>query len=234
MKKNILFLAILMFASGIASAQKKSGIINFSFRGKDQQANYSASSGSPEMPPLYFIYDRSTKMDTSLTSDIILRHTEKMLGEFLGYPLTPVDTKTRPSGIEQMDGAFWVMESITEKNAFNKLGYDEVIKVDARIYSGGSRNGKQEPVIEVSVKVIDKDGKTTFKNNEKIRLKGELIPQSELVMKDDGGGATITFGKGIKLTTGDGGADNSSKIGLPGAKIYDWYQQCLSNVLIKK
>jgi hypothetical protein len=102
------------------------------------------------------------------------------------------------------------------------------------IYSTGSKNRNHTPGMEVSVKVINKEGKTTFKNSEKLKFKEESISENSLVLKNNSGG--ISLREGINLIKGGNvnvGEDNS-KIGVNGTKLFDWYQQCLGDVLIEK
>ncbi|MDZ4668614.1 MAG: hypothetical protein SGJ00_12130 [bacterium] len=235
MKTKIYLLAVILLGSITSYSQKKSGIISFSFNGKYSQDNFASGDTKVELPSLYFVYDNSTRIDTVRTSDEILHYTQQVLAKFLGYPLIAVDENRLGSVPDQLEGGLWVMESISEKKAFQQLGYDEAIRIQARIYSTGSKNRTYTPGIEVSVKVINKEGKTTFKNSEKLKFKEEGVPESSLVLKSNSGGLSLR--DGINLIKGGGSAnigDDNSKIGVNGARLFDWYQQCLSDVLIEK
>lgn len=220
-------------AAFTAFAQKKPGIISFSINGKDRMSSGLGSSDGGETTDLYFIGDNSTRLfDTLLTSDAIVRYTEAALKDFLGYELIPVNLKRTAAVPDQMNGSLWVMETITEKNAFNKLGYEEAIVVNARIYSNGKTGKGYKPVIEITIKVIDKSGKTTLKKSEKLKLDEKV--EANLVEYSDGGNVgMVDMINAIKNKDKQKAGSEGSQ-GVPSVKLFDWYKQCFSNLLIAK
>lgn len=234
MKLKLILMVAAFAAVYTVSAQKKSGIISFSIIGKDRMASGMGSSGGGESTELYFIGDNSTRLNANeLTSDAIVKYTENALKEFLGYELIPVDLAKRPSiAPDQMNGSMMVMETITEKNAFSKLGYDEGIVISARIYSNGKNGKGYKPVIEISMKVIDKSGKTVMKKTEKLKLANEMV-EAKLVEYSEG---SVGMGDMIKAIRGSGKekAGSEGAQGVPSAKLLDWYKQCFSNLVIAK
>jgi hypothetical protein len=232
MKLRLIMMIAAFTAALGASAQKKSGIISFSINGKDRMSSGMGGSGMDDATELYFIGDNSTRLaDNQLTSDAIVRHTEAALKDFLGYELVPVELKRPASVPDQMNGSLWVMETITEKAAFSKLGYDEAIVIHARIYSSGKSGKGYKPVIEITMKVIDKNGKTTLKKSEK--LKPDEKVEAQLVEYDGGSTSMGDVLKAIK-SNGKENAGSESSQGVPSVKVLDWYKQCFSNLLIAK
>lgn len=229
MKKLFIFL-LLQSLTFIAFSQKKSGITNFSISGKDRQLNVSADQNE-DLPDLYFIYDKSTRLGEGLLTDSLVRYTEARLGQYFGYSLAPASLTRSANVPEQTDGTLWAMSSISDKAAKEKLGYDEIIKVTTRISSGGKKNNQVYPTIEITIKVEDKDGKTTFKKSEKLKLKDELIPESELILDNSIGAVSISLSKKSVKVESD---NNNEGPGIPAARLLDWYQQCLENLLAAK
>lgn len=220
MKNTMLLTAIIgLFTLNVNAQTPKSGITNFSVDGYQRSMNIS----SDNEPDLYFIGESSTKLkDGILVSNEIVKYTEMKMKEFLGYDLVAVDLKRPATVPDQMMGKLFVMETITDKKAFKQLNYDEVIEVQCRIGSAGQSGKNYKAFIEVFVKVTNKDGKTTFKKREKVKL-DEKIQASLIEVKDGNSGLTIDFGK-----KGDDGAQ-----GITGIQLLDWYKQALDNVLIK-
>lgn len=229
MSKKLLLVAMAIVATFSCFAQKKSGIISFNINGKDHMAGMGSSDQSS--PELYFIGDNSTQLsDTAFTSDEIVRYTEQALKEFLGYELVPADLKRPASAVAQMDGHMMVMQTITEKNAFNKLGYDEAITVNVRVYSNGKSGSTYKPAIEISLKIIDKNGKTTFKKTEK--LKPDERVDALLVERDDDNTSLLDIVKSVKNNKKEKAGSIASE-GVQAIKLLDWYKQCFGNLLIE-
>jgi hypothetical protein len=230
MKKTYILLMVMLTLGAAAKAQKKSGIISFSFNGKDRASG--TSEGSEQ--DLYFVYDNSTRLNGERTSDAIIRITEKALQEYLGYELIKIDTIRASSIPDQMDGRLWLMNTITEKAAFTKLGYEEVIKIDVRIYSSSKNRKGHTPTIEITLKVIGSNGKTTLKKSEKLKLNDDKIDDRQIAMQENN---TINLRDAVSALKSGGNVklgDDTDRLGVPGAKILDWYQQCLTNLLISK
>jgi hypothetical protein len=232
--KHIFTLVALAGVLG-ASAQKKSGIIAFNFEGKDRQSSSMSGMGgvsNMSATDLYFIGENSVKLDSALTTDEIVRYTEGALKEWLGYELVPANLKRPAAAPEQMNGSYVVMETTTEKNAFAKLGYDEVIVVNARLYSAGKSGKAYKPAIEISVKVIGKDGKTVKKKSEKLKIENEKVDAKliEYTDKNASVGDVFSFSKGGKNAPEGGEAMQ----GVPSTTIFDWYKQCFSNLILEK
>jgi hypothetical protein len=232
LKFCILALGILGMHSAMF-AQKKIGIINFSFEGKDRMASVGSmdNSGPSE---LCFIGSNSTRLnDTTRTSDEILRYTESALKEFFATEMTPVNLNRSSAIPDEMNGSLWIMETITEKAAFNKFSYDEAITINARIYSGGSMGSSYTPVIEISVVVINKEGKKVWKKSEKLRLKGVKIEKRLVELEQGNSGLSFSdIRKVIKGSTEKTGSESGS--GVPAVQLLDWYKQCLTNLLLSK
>lgn len=229
MKKLFIFL-LLQSLTFIAFSQKKSGITNFSISGKDRQLNVT-SDQNEDLPDLYFIYDKSTRLGEGLLTDSLVRYTEASLGQYFGYSLVPASLTRSANVPEQTDGTLWAMSSISDKAAKEKLGYDEIIKVTTRISLGGKKNNQVYPTIEITIKVEDKDGKTAFKKSEKLKLKDELIPESDLILDNSIGAVSISLSKKSVKVESD---NNNEGPGIPAARLLDWYQQCLENLLAAK
>lgn len=229
--KTIMTLALSLLIATATFAQKKVGIINFSFNGKDRMSSMSDAPGSEQLE-LYFIGDNTTKIsDTLRTSDAIVLLTQTMLKEYVGSDLIPVKLD-RPSTVpDQINGSLWLMEAITEKAALQKLNYDEVIVVNARIYSGSKSNKGYKPVVEISLKITGKDGKTRFKKTEKLKPEGAVIEPKLVEYKENNSNVTITdIYKSVKGSKEK--ESNMAAQGITGVQLLDWYQQCLTNLLI--
>ncbi len=216
-----------------ASAQKKSGIISFSVNGKDRAGSVSSMEGSAPTD-LYFIGENSTKLEGGeKTADAIIKHTEAALKEYFGYDLTPINLN-RPSTMpDEMNGSLVMMETITEKTAFNKLGYDEAIIIQVRIYSNGKSGKGYKPAIEITMKVVGKDGKTILKKSEKLKIESEKVEPKMIEYTEDNSDVTIT--DVFKATKGSKEKEGSaSSQGVPSTQVLDWYKQCLANLLLSK
>jgi hypothetical protein len=235
MKLRSMLVVLALMSTVTLFAQKKSGIISFSIHGKDRGSSSMSSSGGGETTDLYFIGDNSTRLnDTLLTSDAIVRYTEAALKDMLGYELVPVNLERPATAVDQMNGSMMIMETITEKKAFTKLGYDEAIVVNARIYSGGKTGKGYKPTIEITVKVIDKGGKTTLKKSEKLKIDEKV--EAKLVEYTESGG-NVSLGdmlSALKKTNSDPKAGSESSQGVPSVKVLDWYKQCFSNLVLPK
>lgn len=234
MKLKILTLALSILGIYTAAfAQKKIGIIHFSFDGKDRMASVGSmdNSGPSE---LYFIGSNSTRLnDTTRTSDEIVRYTESALKEFFNTDLTPVNLNRSSAVPDEMNGSLWMMETITEKAAFSKFSYDEAVTVTARIYSGGLMGSSYTPVIEVSVVVVNKEGKKVWKKSEKLRLKGVKVEKRLVELEEGNVSLSLSdIRKAIKGTKEKTASETGS--GVPAVQILDWYKQCLTNLLLSK
>jgi hypothetical protein len=230
MKKTYILLMVMLTLGAAANAQKKSGIISFSFNGKDR----ASGATDEDDQDLYFIYENSTKLNGERTTDAIIRITEKALEEYLGYTLIKIDTNRASTIPDQMDGRFWIMNTITEKAAFAKLGYEEAIKIDARIYSSSRTPKGHTPTIEITLKVIGNNGKTILKKSEKLKLKDEKVDHKQIALQENN---SISLKDAVNVIKSGGSVkvgDDSHNLGVSGAKILDWYQQCLTNLLISK
>ncbi len=232
MKKSLSLLLCMLVTAGVF-AQKKVCIINFSIDGKDRMASMSDMEGK-EPSELYFIGDNSSRLsDTVRTSDEIVKLTEKMLKDYVGAELVPVNLDRPQTVPDQMNGALWVMETITEKAAFSKLNYDEAVVISSRIYSAGKANKGYRPVMEISLKWIGKDGKAKFKKTEKLKLKDVYIEEKLVVQKeDDSGLLSINFSKSKTTEEKKEYNGNAAGEGVPAIQVLDWYKQCLTNLLI--
>jgi hypothetical protein len=191
-------------------------------------------SDAPGSEPLelYFIGDNSTQLsDTVRTSDEIVKLSESMLKEYVGVNLIPINL-VRPETVpNQMNGSLWVMETITEKAAFNKLNYDEAIVINARIYSNGKSNKGYKPVIEISLKIIGSDGKTKFKKTEKLKPEGAYIESKLIEFKENN--SNVSMADIYKAVKGSKEKEGSvAAQGIPAAQLLDWYKQCFTNLLI--
>lgn len=219
--KNTLLLAVLMGLTKLsATAQTlKSGITHFSVDGHQRSMNLSADNE----PDLYFIGENSTTLnDGVLVSDEMVKYTENKMKEFLGYDLVKTDVKRAAAIPTQMMGKLWVMETITDKKAFKQLNYDEAIEVQCRIGSAGQSGKNYKAFMEVSVKITGKDGKTTFKKKEKVKMTEKI--QASLIEVHDGG-------SGLSIDFSNKGAEEAQ--GIPAMQLLDWYKQALDNVLIR-
>jgi hypothetical protein len=220
MKNTLLLAALIGLTTLSVNAQTpKSGITNFSVDGHQRSMNLSADNE----PDLYFIGENSTTLNEGvLVSDEMLKYTETKMKEFLGYDLVKTGVK-RPAAIPtHMMGKLWVMETITDKKAFTQLNYDEAIEVQCRIGSAGQSGKSYKAFIEVSVKVTGKDGKTTFKKREKVKI-AEKIQASLIEVQDGGSGLSIDFS--------NKGAEEAQ--GITAMQLLDWYKQALDNVLMR-
>lgn len=232
--KRIFQLTLLMVLGtvNVLHAQKKIGIINFSFDGKDRMASVGMDNNNSS--ELYFIGANSTRLsDTVRTSDEIVRYTENALKEFFATDLVPVNLNRAPSVPDEMNGSLWLMETITEKAAFNKLGYDEAITISARIYSGGQSGGGYQPIIEITMVVVNKEGKKVMKKSERLRLKGVKVERKLVEMEE--GSSTLTLSdirKAVKGTREKSGSETGN--GVTAVQLLDWYKQCFSNLLLSK
>lgn len=234
MKLKIFTLALGILGTCSATfAQKKIGIINFSFDGKDRMASVGSmdNSGPSE---LYFIGSNSARLnDTTRTSDEIVKYTENALKDFFSNEMTPVNLNRSSTVPDEMNGSLWMMETITEKAAFTKFNYDEAITINSRIYSGGSMGGSYTPVIEITVVVVNSDGKKVWKKSEKLRLKGVKVEKRLVEIEDGNTSLSISdLRKAIKGTKEKTGSETGS--GVPATQILDWYKQCLTNLLLSK
>jgi hypothetical protein len=233
MKLKLIMMMVAFTAAFTAFAQKKSGIISFSINGKDRMSSGMGSTDGGESTDLYFIGDNSARLsDSLLTSDAIVRYTEAALKDFLGYDLIPVNLKRGTIVPDQMNGSLWVMETITEKQAFTKLGYDEAIVINARIYSNGKTGKGYKPVIEITMKMIDKNGKTTMKKTEKIKLE-EKVEAQLVEYNESGNTGLVDLVKAVKNKDKEKAGSEGSQ-GVPSVKLLDWYKQCFANLLIAK
>jgi hypothetical protein len=172
------------------------------------------NSGSSE---LYFIGSNSARLnDTTRTSDEIVKYTENALKDFFSNEMNPVNLNRSSAVPDEMNGSLWMMETITEKAAFTKFNYDEAITINARIYSGGNR-----------------DGKKVWKKSEKLRLKGVKVEKRLVEIEDGNTSLSIAdIRKAIKGTKEKTGSETGS--GFPAIQILDWYKQCLINLLLSK
>ena len=230
MKKLITLTLSLLLIAG-AFAQKKVGIINFSFNGKDRMSSMSDAPGSEPLE-LYFIGDNTTWLtDTLRTSDAIVTLTQTMLKEYVGTELIPVKLEHPSTVPDQMNGSLWMMETITEKSAFQKLTYDEVIVINARLYSNGRSNKGYKPVIEISIKITGKDGKTKFKKTEKLKPEGIFVEPKLVEYKESNGNVSVTdIYKAVKGSKEK--EDSVAAQGIRAAQLLDLYKQCFTNLLI--
>lgn len=221
MKTIALLLVIsLLGLTNIFAQTKKVGITNFSISGYQKSMDLTEDNE----PDLYFIGDASTKLSEDVrVSDEIVKYTEASLKTFLGYDISPVDLN-RPSTVpDEMMGSLMVMETITDKKAFTKLGYDEVIEIQCRIGSAGRSGKYYKAFIEITIKITGKDGKTIWKKREKLKLSEKIVP-AIIESRDETKGLVISIAKEGETTAE----------GIPASQLLDWYKQVLGNSLIKE
>lgn len=230
--KLVLAGMILLGIISTAHAQKRIGIINFSIDGKDRMASVGMDNEGPR--ELYFIGSNSTRLnDTTRTSDEIVKYTEQALKEFFSSDLVSINLNRASSIPDEMNGSLWVMETITEKAAFSKLGFDEAITIKTQIYSGSSTGRNYTPVIEISMMVVNKEGKKVLKKSEKLKLKDVKVDKKLVEMEE--GGNSLSFSdlrKSVKGTKEKSGSDVGS--GITAIQLLDWYKQCFSNLLLSE
>lgn len=231
--KTLTTLLLALCLSVNLFAQKKVGIINFSVTGKDQ-----FESNSDKGIEVSFIGENSVHLtDSLLTSDAIVQFTEAQLKNYFQTELIPVNLNRPETTPEQMGGSLWVMETITEKSAFKKLGYDEAVVISSRIYSSGKSNKGYKPTIEITMKVIGSDGKTIFKKTEKLKLENVFVNSKLIEHKFDDSPISLSdVYKAAKAAKNKDVPEKKVEIedgqGIPAAQLLDWYKQCFTNLLI--
>jgi hypothetical protein len=230
---KIILLVVAIVFTQLAQAQKKVGIINFTISGKDRQMG-TGSSNEPA-PELYFIGPNSARLKPEeRTSDAMVRLAEQKLAEYLNCEIIPTNLERASTIPDEMNGSLWAMETISEKTAFNKLNYDEAITVSVRIFLN-SRSGKgYKATIEISYKLIGKDGKTISKKSEKLKIDEFIEPKLVEEQIDDSPITLKSIKDAVKGGSGNAQERKGSEAGggLPADKVYDYFQQCLNNLII--
>jgi|GEM_PF-2909882 len=221
-----------MVLAQLTYAQKKVGIINFAVNGKEREMSMSSSEPAAD---LYFIGPNSAQLKPEeRTTDAMVRLTEKKLAEYLGYEIIPTNIERGPNVPDEMNGSLWAMESISEKTAFTKLGYDEAIIVKVSISSSGSTPKGYKAVMEISYKLIGKDGKTISKKTEKLKVP-DVIDSRMVRQRQDNSPITL---KSVRDAISVNGSNTTERAGselgggLPATQVYDLFQQCLNNLII--
>lgn len=233
MKRNALFILLMTVLSCQIFAQIKCGITNFSVNGY-VRGNSIGSSNEKE-PDLNFIASSTTRMGDSLVSNMMITLAETEIGKFLGCNMYPVSRSRNANVPDVMNGTLWVMETTTEKKAFKELGYDKIVTLSVSINYRSMKTVKgtrmYTPAMTLSIKVINKEGKTEFKKNETLVFKEDLISGSLIEEKSGDGEISISF-KDLKTVSVNTGADTEAK-GIAPMQLMNWFQQVLGNALIK-
>lgn len=219
MKRNILGLVICLLWVTPGFAQKtKMSIIKFSISGNrgDQ---------------LYFIGYKSTELRSGVyVSDEIVKYTEAELDTFFGKEVLPTEINRPETIAPQTEGKLWVMKTISQKQAYKQFGCDEVIEIECKIMNGGVTFKYYKPLIEMSIKVTDREGNTIWKKKERLKI-DENIPKELVQVPGSDKGVEFQLGAvgiGVPLK-----ASNAEPLpGVTAERLLNWYKQILANILI--